>query len=411
MSKNRILLPNGCSRTELAVMPKNWKVAKKIKGPWRIHYRFYDPTQAKPKQVNIKAMNKHKDIEDRKAAVDLLIETEAQLLASGYNPFLKQTITVRENKYDIEPYTLFIPALYAALERLPMEEKTKKEIKSYIIGTVSKAARHLNYHMMFISEVRRKHIIYILDHIRQTNKAFSDNTFNHFRKYLRILFAELTEIDATESNIINDIKVKQYEHAEREVLTDAQRKAVNEMLIEKHPAFHRFLHIFFHSGARVTELMKVRGADVDLQNQRYKMTVKKGRKHRTMWRTIKNIALPYWMAALDNCAPGDYVFSRGLTPGTYAIRPDQITKRWYRLVKNGKDLNGKPFGIEADFYSLKHLNTTETIDHLEGQASDATKLAAEHNAHTSAAMVVQIYDVKHKEREHNKVKKVNNPFA
>jgi integrase len=432
MPQSRIQLPNGCSRSAISVTPQNWKSLKKCSAPWRIHYRFYDPTRPAPKQVKIMTMNKFKDIGQRKHATELEIDTLEQILAAGYNPFLRKVIEVREVKYEIDAHTLFIPALRGALARVALEEKTRKEINNYIIENVAKAALHLNYHTLFISEVKRKHIVFILDHLRQTLSKFTDNTFNHFRKYLRILFSELTEIEAVESNIINDIKVKPpMEKDEKVVLTNEQRRYINDLLLTQYPEFHRFLHIFFHSGARITELMKVKGADVELEAQRYKTVIKKGRKPRIVWRTIKNIAMPFWREAMEGCQPDDYVFSKGLQPGSTQITSKQITRRWFSLVKKkfvytegrkgGKGkyvdrvhiINGKEVIITADFYSLKHLNTSETIDHLELQApaAEATKLAAEHNAHTSTAMVVQIYDVKQQKRKHDRVKRVNNPFA
>lgn len=40
--------------------------------------------------------------------------------------------------------------------------------------------------------------------------------------------------------------------------------------------------------------------------------------------------------------------------GDEAINPHQISGWWRKYIK-------KPFGITADFYALKHSNTTETI--------------------------------------------------
>ncbi len=65
----------------------------------------------------------------------------------------------------------------------------------------------------------------------------------------------------------------------------------------------------------------------------------------------------------------------------------------------------KKLNISADFYSLKHLHTTEVVELL----SDID--AAGHNGHRSTAMVVGIYDIKRAERKHDKIKSLNNRFA
>jgi hypothetical protein len=48
---------------------------------------------------------------------------------------------------------------------------------------------------------------------------------------------------------------------------------------------------------------------------------------------------------------------------------------------------------------------------LKKKTNDAEKRVAELKGHTSEAMVIKIYDVEHNHREHNEIRKVNNPFA
>lgn len=92
------------------------------------------------------------------------------------------------------------------------------------------------------------------------------------------------------------------------------------------------------------------------------------------------------------------VFSEGLVPGDVEIDPSQINKRWYRIVK-------KNLGITADFYSLKHLHTSEVVELLNDEE------AAKHNSHTSTAMVNGVYDVNRKKRAANKVSSLGNRFV
>jgi hypothetical protein len=78
--------------------------------------------------------------------------------------------------------------------------------------------------------------------------------------------------------------------------------------------------------------------------------------------------------------------------------PDTITRRWQKWVKIG-------LNIQVDLYSLKHLNTTETVSMVGDRA------AAQQNAHTTTAMVVGTYDVHRAQRQHEILKTVNNKFA
>jgi site-specific recombinase XerC len=390
-------LPHGCSASELSVIPKNWNDLRTITRDWRITYRFYDPSRPGPKQVNIKTMNKFKTIVERKAIVRALLTQERRILKEGYNPWLKKTIKPLEAVTAVEDSMPWISALHFAFSRLTIEAKTKGDM-AHIIKVVERASIMLGFDVVEIKNLKRSHIKAVLEQCRQIMPRFSDNTFNMYRAYLRMLFSELVEADAIEFNPINDLRKKQVVAATREVLTDEQRTFINSYLQVKYPSFHRFLHIFFHSGARITELMKLQVKDVDLAKQTYTSLIIKGKRKRMAIRTIKNIALPFWLEQLKGAHPDDYVFSRGLVPGKQKIQSYQITKRWHRLVK-------EKFDITADFYSLKHLNTTEVVEQL------GEKAAAQLNEHTSTAMVVKIYDVKRKSREHENIKKVNNPFV
>jgi len=103
---------------------------------------------------------------------------------------------------------------------------------------------------------------------------------------------------------------------------------------------------------------------------------------------------------MKGCGGEDYVFGLGLKPSKREtpIRSDQITKRWNRLVKN-------KLGIEADFYSLKHLNTDETAALLGLEA------AALQNSHTSTIITFKHYALGEKGRQLERLKKVGNKFA
>jgi integrase len=404
--KNQTLLPNNCHCSELSVTPSNWKQLKKITRPWRIHYRFYDPSQPKPKQVNIKMMNNVANLEERKENTKLLIAAELKRLKAGWNPFHNKIITNSPDKYNIADTTLFIPALYKALERKKLDENYYKHIKNYILPNVEKAAINLGYSLMYITEVKRKHIIFILDHLGETNERFSNYSYNRFRTDLKILFRELVLIDVIETNIMNDIPVKQLEQKEKNVLSKAERVFINKLLEEKYPSFNRLLHIYFHGFTRETELMRLKGRDVDLEGQRFRVLIKKGRNQRTVWKVIQTEALQYWKEQMKGCGDDDYVFSVDLLPGKKQIRTDQITKRWYRLVKSKEfEINGVKTKITANFQSLHHSAVTELVDSFDQET------AAQAKSHTSNTMVAKIYDIKSKKRKDDDIKNAPMKFG
>lgn len=388
-----ITLPNGCKCSKLSVTPKNWQAKNaKVNFDWFIMYRFYDPRYPKPKQVMVKGMNHFKTLLERQEATKKALANELDRLVKGEeNPF-KKALKSNAETVDLQSGMLIIEALKLANQKVTVSPSTKRDLK-YLLIHLEKAISDLGLSACQIAEVTRKTIKHLLEKISSTSDRFNKNRSN-----LMILFSELCEDEAIEVNPVRDIKKKKVTKKLRKVLTDEERVVVNNYLMEKYPAFHRFLHIFFHSGARITELLRVNEQDVDLKNQRYKVTIQKGRNYKEVWKTIKDVAMPYWVSLMADCKMGDFVFSAGLKPGKRQIQPYQVTKRWYRLVK-------KKIGIDADFYSLKHLHTTEVVDLL------SEKEAAIHNEHTSTAMVVGIYDVKQGSRKDSRVKALGNKFA
>lgn len=388
-----ITLPNSCTCSNLSVSPTNWQSKNaKVTKDWYIMYRFYDPRYPKPKQVMVKGMNQYKKLSERQEATKTCLAEELEKLAKGnYNPFIRVS-NAPEHIAILTKETMIVEALKQANLKVSVSDSTKRDLK-YLIIYIEKAVKALSLQSYHISMVTRKTVKILLEEISTTSDRFNKNRSN-----LMILFSELCEAEAIDINPVRDIKKKKVVKHLRNVLSDEERITVNQYLRDNYPSFHRFLHIFFHSGARISELLRVKEQDLDLPNQRYKVIIQKGRNYKEVWKTIKDVALPYWNNLHEECSKDDYLFSKWLKPGQVQIKPYQITKRWYRLVK-------KKIGIEADFYSLKHLHTTEVVDML------SEKEAAKHNEHTSTAMVVGIYDVRGDSRRHNNVKGLKNKFA
>ncbi len=384
-----ISLPNSCRCSTPSVHPKNWKTTNaKVNLTWYILYRFYEDGK-KPKQVMLKGMNIYSNLKSKQTITENLIANELKQLQSGYNPNSK-VITNLEADTSMQ----FIEALQAALKQLHTEPHTTEDIAS-VLRYVSQAAKSLGSNNIPIAEIRRKHLRQVLD---KATEGKSSNTFNHYRKYLSILFKELLEMEAVEFNPVRDIAKRKTVKKIRQTLTPEERVIVDKHLKEKYFAFWRFLQIFFHGGVRIVELMRLQFKDVDLASQRYKTIIKKGRSSNEVWKIITNEALPYWQALSQSANINDFVFSKGLIPGAVQIKAYQITKRWYRLVK-------KPLNISCDFYACKHLKATMVSEQLGHQA--AAKLAS----HTSTAMIVKFYDIDKKKREDEALKNVVTPFV
>lgn len=400
-----IQLPNQCYCSDFNVHPKNWKSTRaSVRKEWYITYRFYDPQyKQNPKYKNgklvmLKGMNGFKRLSDRQQAVyDIIQQETAKLKEKAYNPITGYSNVQVKVSFDVDTTTPFITALIKAEQRIKATASTKRDLRS-VLRFVSTAATQLRFDQLPVGTISRKHIKTLLSQIEATQSAQSAHRFNKIRTYLMMLFKELVELEATEYNPVKDIAKKKGVQRLRKFLSDENRKRVDEHLKENHHSFWLFTHIFFHSGARLTEMMQVRRRDVNLERQTFVVTVKKGQLQKEVEKPIKNIALPFWREVVQDAAPDDYLFSKGLKVGSSPIQSFQITKRWNKYVK-------KELGITEDFYSLKHLNLDQTAALLD--IRDAAALAS----HTNTAITVKHYALNEGQRQAERLRNITNGFA
>lgn len=397
-------LLQGCSRSEFSVSPANWQTKRaSLNKYWRISYRFYDPQfyhdprYKKGKLIQIYGLNKYDNLEERQNLVRGYLENEEHIIdILNWNPIRKTYMRHADEEVPTyDPNTPFIEALRSVTPMITDEVNTLRDIKTFLKYFERSAIMMQKSHMP-VKDVKRKDLRLILDNCANVKndkgqiKVWSNNQFNHYRKYLSMHYAVMEELEMVEYNPVGKIAKKGTIQKIKRVLTHEERKKIDQHLRAKKPVFHRFINIFFHSGARLSELLAVTAKDVNLERQVFKALIKKGKSKRWVEKTIKDVALPFWVEALKGKASTDLVFADDLRPSP--------TKLWLRHVK-------KALKIDADLYSLKHLNSTEVVD-----VADETTAAAL-NDHTTTAMVVDIYDTKQANRRHEKLKRISNSFV
>lgn len=383
-------LPNGCRCS----VPK---LSKTTRG-WKVWYRFYDPTFPRPKFVEIKAgLNLIPDKNERRQVATLLIDEELHKLQKrGFNPFTGTYTDPGEIAYEIDPATPFPDALKKAVARLDVEHHTRRDMNS-ITRAITTAATQLRLSNMAVGTITRRHLKLILEQCGRNSRQWSPGRYNTYRGYLMMMYKELVELEAVPGNPVRDIAKKATVQKIKTVLTDGQRQRINGELPAIDIRFFHFVHLFFHSGGRKTELLQLKPVDVDLTRQVYRCTIKKGKNRRQVERTIKDVALPYWSFFLRGCPPEKFIFGPKFYPGEKPMGVDMPSRYWQRYVKTG-------MGIDVDLYSLKHLHTTQIVDLLDEHA------AAEMNKHTGTDMVAKVYDIRRAARQHERLKKAGNEF-
>lgn len=399
-------LPNNCRAGSFTVRPANWKSqSAKVKSIWKLSYWFYDDNLKKKRQIVIKGMNRLTTLKKKQDLVRELIDNELDIIqVKGWNHITGSASVVMES--ELSGATPVIDALEYAFKKLQVESGCKAEIKS-CLKYVSKAIRALHFDRLPVVEIKTKHLRLVLDECARGKKKWSASSHNHYRSYLRMLFKEVKVMEAIDFNPVNDLDKKKATHKLRQELTPDERATVKDCLTVHHPRFWTFVNIFFHSGSRETELLRLRKSDVDIPGQRFKVLIKKGKQGREEWRPIKDIVLPDWEKALEGAADTDYVFSKGLKPGKSIIRPEQVTRRWNRIVKRPVEKGG--LGITADLYSLKHSNLDEMSEALQAQKEAVTE-ASEFAGHTTPVITIKHYLKGQDGRKNKTIKAVRNEF-
>lgn len=396
-----IILPNNCHVSELKVSPKNWKSPNaSVATNWKIHYTFFDPRYTKGFRRQVKGMNSHTYLKSRQQKTRDLLITEREYLEKGFNPFEKAIVPTLE--FEVNPYSPFIASLWIAVEKVRVSHNHKISLKSVVRG-VEKSARQLNIHNMPVKDVSMKYFNRIFEQCYKNNDRFTGSTQNRYKKSLHRIYKELFKMEAVDSNPLSLIERVRATKKARVMPTLKERKKVNTIIKKTNYNLWRAVQLFFHSGARESEFLRLQAMDVNLKTGECTYTIEKGVEVREgVTRPIKDIVLPLWKEILKEAKnPTDYLFTRGLKPGLKPIRREQFARRWRYHVK-------EKLGINVDLYSLKHLNTTEVMDELDKLYNPA-KDVAKMNAHNEA-MIISIYDKGNKERKDDKIKKLKNSF-
>lgn len=368
---------NNCSRTEVWASPDNWETTtakSALKKNWYVQCDFYDPLHSKkyPKGFPYrKKLNKFKTLEERRAAVKLLMVEIPKLLdQKGYNPITGKFMIEEapEQIIALNPQMQFIKALTLNYPLLSVSEGVKKEIKR-IVKKIDQSAIDLNLHVA-ICQLHSGHIRDLLDRLNLT-----PNEYNKYLTHLSIVLSDLVEKRMLFHNPIRDIKKKKTIKKMRETLEISHLQQIFKVLKSEHYTFYRYGMIFFHSGARTSELFRVQKKHVNLEKQEYKVTIMKGDSYKEVKKVILPNALPFWEEIISECSnENDFLFTRNLQPSLTPIQPYQITKRWKRLVKD-------KLSVTADFYSLKHLflDELDKVSVLAGPMASHTTNVTEKN--------------------------------
>lgn len=393
---SQILLPNGCKMSTPSVNPSNWLTGGKtlIAKYWQIQYYFYTPNSKKGKLIVVKNMNEFKDLKTRRAITTALIEDEIYNNKRGYNPVKKKFVAISDQSGNqVHEDLNFIDAFRMAAKKDRYSDDMKQEFR-WMIDRFESVVRALRLDRTTIYTLKRRDLKAVLESINP-----GDVYYNRMIAYCSSLLSELVEDECCETNIARDLRKRKIIKKPRKILNEDEYFAVMKHLKAKNYHFWRYAMIFGHSGARSTELRRLKSKDVDLVNQEYTVTIQKGKQHKVVTKVILKCVLHLWKEVMAEASEDDYIFARFFKPGTVKMQKDSTTKFWYRNVKKSKTIlnhEGQSYSIESDFYALKHYL-------LDSLPVEYARLLANHDSDRTT----KIYQVRADDREREKLKNMD----
>lgn len=364
-----IKLLNGCHRTGVYFLPKDcldFTPKSEFPTEWAVECRFYDPKfkDKYPKGFQYRRKFSSDSLQVLKRTAIMYKELmEARLDNEHYNPISKSIMSSQS----LYPEMIFMNALWTVRDKMNYEEDYVK-LSRQILNQIEAAIPELGYSELKIIDTKIFHMKNILEKIYTT-----ESVFNKHRSCLKNMFDELLEYGCVEFNPVASLKKKVENTKERVVYKDEVIvSTVLQYLHDNYPTFYRYTNIFRYSGARSTELFRVQKKHVDIDNQEYRVLIKKRKKYEWVTKIIIPAAIPYWKQVLLECKDDDYfLFSEDLKPGLKQISSKQIQRRWRNNVKMSDDIihpiTKKSIKVEVDFYTWKHL-FLDKLDELQSSA-------------------------------------------
>lgn len=382
MARKITKLLHGCYISNINVNPKNWNTNKATTTrDWYIKYRFYDPRFDKPKVRCFQGMNAEKDLVKRQQLTRKLLEQELLQLKQGYNPFeqhfkctAKDVLNDPKLKYiipqeiqEIRPDHSWSQAFIKAFPYLEKSTRQLETLKVYLRYTLL-ALDYLKLQDLPIILVKGKHMVLLYKEIKRLyERKWSTHLNNKYLSFFKNMFTILRIQEANLDSPYYALGRQPVPRNRTNVLTTEEITRIFDYCKEHEPDFYKFLYIFYHSGARPVELLRLKKENVDIHKGFFVVTVEKGF---TPTQTVKAIhpkVVDLWNE-LYNCTPPNCnIFGPGFRPGK-DVSKEKPYEDPYRRVKSHCKINKK-------MYSLKHHRMDQIEEYL--THNDAYRLAME----------------------------------
>lgn len=356
---------------------------------WFVYFEVTNPQTGECQRKQFRSgINYWPDAADRQKAGEALVKHWEKKLKAGWHPVWKVLVGVPESLATMT----FAKALQFSLSKYKASKGTKRAYTTAVTYVI-KAATALQIAGLPAAQIRRQHIMLILDYCT-TKLGWSNAAHNKNLGYLHAVLEKLITWEVIEFNPSQKIELLPVAETQKFIpYTQEEKEAIQEHLFIHHYAFYVYLMVIYHTGIRPKEVLALRIQDVDLAKKRITIVPdldeenSKTKKIRLI--PLNDHLLPFLRELqLHSFDKSFFVFgspygpngNRGLgsepghvtgasrpdyfRPSTTRIKRDTATKLWKKIVWKG-------LGIEKYQYAMKHTGGDDKI--LAGMDMDALK--------------------------------------
>jgi integrase len=346
---------------------------------WFVHFR-YDGKQFRYSLH----YNKIENLKERQIYFEELCKEILKDLKAGWNPNIKE-VKVVDNEITVN-------------DAFDLALATKKEIiqnDTYIVlkskvNRFKKIAKVLRLDQVKITELKNRHYELILNKTAAEYKL-SDTSYNTYKIGLANVLNCLVDLHILKRNFKLKVKSKKVNKLQAHVpASENNITIIKQHLQTNFPDFYLFWVTLFHTGARPTELLKVKLFMIDLSNDSINMDkdITKNGKPRIIPinQYLKIILI---RLNIENLPKDYYLFGKDFKPSIKGNERKQATTLWKEEIKD-------KLGINATLYSIKKHSANSLI--LAGVSINAIKDLFGHTSEvTTQIYITNLKEVNRKE--------------
>ncbi len=303
------------------------------------------------------------------------------------NQTIKKRITLRKAELnDLSPHLNVIDGFHNAF-LLTNGNAQYKEDFFLMLKRVNKALIELNLHHIRICDFTKSDLKNLFEYLN-----FKPHYHNKLRTNFLILYKVLLNFEIVDVNLVSFISKKQILQKLRSIIPNHVLGHILEYLFKRNYPFYRYIKIFYHSGARTTELFDLKAKDVSLVQREFKIIINKGNGSKEAIKAILPDVYNLWVEIMNETKSlDDYLFSKSYLPGEIHQKAKINSHVWRKHVI--KELNH-----HFTFYSLKH-KFLDYIDQYQDSISKNSNLATVHASHSNKSITETHYLVGKNKRQ------------